>query len=85
MEEFLEDGNKVQFRVKFRGREMANTQLGFDLLKKVFEQYGDKIVIDRPPKLEGRNITTIIGRGKVAAAAAKAAESKVEEEVSVEK
>lgn len=64
MEEFLEDGNKVQFRVKFRGREMANTQLGFTLLQKVFEQYGDKIVVDRAPKLEGRNITAIVGRGK---------------------
>ncbi len=64
MEEFFEDGNKVQFRVKFKGREMANTRLGFDLMTRIFERYGDKLVIDRAPKLEGRSITTIVGRGK---------------------
>ncbi len=84
MEEFLEDGNKVQFRVKFRGREMANTQLGFTLLNKVFEQYGDKIAIDRAPKLEGRNITAIIGRGKGSPVPAAKVENKKEEAVVVE-
>jgi len=76
MEQFLEDGNKVQFRVKFRGREMGNTKLGFELLQGIFDRYGDKIVIDRAPKLEGRSITTIIGKGK--GGAPKAPEVKVE-------
>lgn len=75
MEQFLEDGNKVQFRVKFRGREMGNTKLGFELLQGIFDRYGDKIMIDRPPKLEGRSITTIIGKGK-GGSAPKAQESK---------
>ena len=80
MEQFLEDGNKVQFRVKFRGREMGNTKLGFALLQGIFERYGDKILVDRPPKLEGRSITTIIGRGK-GASVPKPQEVKAEKEV----
>ena len=49
-EEFLEDGDKIMFRVKFRGREMAHTELGFQLLNKIFETMGEKITIERDPK-----------------------------------
>lgn len=63
-EEFLEDGDKIMFRVKFRGREMAHTELGFQLLNKIFESMGEKITVEREPKMEGRSITVIIGKGK---------------------
>ncbi len=63
-EEFLGDGNKVQFRIKFKGREMGNLQLGFQLMQKIFTQFGDRILVERDPKVEGRSITTIIGRSK---------------------
>lgn len=63
-EEFLGDGDKIMFRVKFRGREMAHTELGFQLLNRMFETMGDKILVERDPKLEGRSITVIIGKGK---------------------
>lgn len=64
VEEFLRDGNRVMFRVKFKGREMAHTEFGFALLDKIYSYFGDKIKIERPAKLEGRNITVIIGKGK---------------------
>ena len=66
-EEFLKENNKVLLRVKFKGREMAHTNLGFDVLNKIFELLDGKIVVDREPKLEGRAITAIIGKssGKV--------------------
>ncbi len=64
VEEFLREGDKIMLRVKFRGREMAHTEFGFGLLQKIFGILGDKIVIDREPKLEGRSITVIIGKGK---------------------
>lgn len=64
VEEFIGDNNKVMFRVKFKGREMAHTYLGFDLLKKVMEILGDKVGIERDAKLEGRSITLIIGRNR---------------------
>lgn len=63
-EEFLEDGNKIMFRVKFKGREMAHLEFGYNLLKNIFARLGDKISIEREPKQEGRSITVILGKGK---------------------
>ncbi len=63
-EEFLNAGDKVFFRVKFKGREMAHLEFGFELLKKIFGIFGDKITIEREPKVEGRSITAIIGKSK---------------------
>jgi translation initiation factor IF-3 len=62
--EFLDDGARIMFRVKFKGREMAHLEFGYALLKKIFEKYGDRISIEREPKQEGRSITAIIGKGK---------------------
>lgn len=64
VEQFIADNNKVMFRVKFKGREMAHTNLGFELLNKVMEILGDKAGIERDAKLEGRSITLIIGRSR---------------------
>lgn len=64
VEEFIGDNNKVMFRVKFKGREMAHTNLGFELLNRVLEILDDKVVIERDAKLEGRSITLIIGRSR---------------------
>lgn len=64
VEEFIGDNNKVMFRVKFKGREMAHVDIGFDLLKRVMEILGDKVGIERDAKLEGRSITLIIGRNR---------------------
>lgn len=64
VEEFIGDNNKVMFRVKFKGREMAHTELGFQLLNRCLELLGDKVGIERDAKLEGRSITLIIGRNR---------------------
>lgn len=64
VDEFLREGDKIMFRVKFRGREMAHLEFGYNLLRRIFERLGDRIVIEREPKLEGRSITAIIGRSK---------------------
>lgn len=63
-EDFLEEGNKIMFRVKFKGREMAHLEFGYKLLNNIFERLGDKITIEREPKQEGRSITVILGKGK---------------------
>lgn len=64
VEEFIADNNKVMFRVKFKGREMAHTNLGFELLNRCLGLLGDKVGIEREAKLEGRSITLIIGRSR---------------------
>lgn len=63
-EQFIADGNKIMLRVKFRRREMSHMELGHMLLGKIFTILGDKIQIEREPKVEGTSITAIIGRAK---------------------
>ena len=57
---FLADGNKVKVTIMFRGREMTHPELGRDVLDRVAKELGDTIVREKPPKMEGRNMTMII-------------------------
>lgn len=57
---FLKSGDKVKVSVRFRGREMAHTNLGSDLLerfKTAVEEYGS---VDKMPKMEGRSMVMFI-------------------------
>jgi translation initiation factor IF-3 len=63
-EEFIAENNKVQFRVKFKGREMAHLNLGYELIKRVYSILGEKIQVEREAKQEGRSITAIVGRNR---------------------
>jgi len=56
---FLEDGNKVKATVVFKGREIAYTEQGEGLLKRVAEQLADVGKIDQEAKLEGRTMAVI--------------------------
>ncbi len=58
--EFIAKGDKVKITIRFRGREMAHTELGFDVIKRVKEEVKDICQIEKPSKLEGRNITMVI-------------------------
>lgn len=61
VDQFLQGNNKVMIRIKFTGREMAHQEFGYLLLKRILEQLGDKAIIEREAKFEGRSLTTIIG------------------------
>lgn len=50
---FLEEGDKVKFTLRFRGREMAHQALGMKILDKVKETLADKMKIEQEPKMEG--------------------------------
>lgn len=57
---FLQDGDKVKVTVRFRGRELMHAELGEELLNKfgsMIEQYG---LIEKKPKLEGRNMSIVV-------------------------
>jgi translation initiation factor IF-3 len=54
--EFLDDGDKVKVSVFFRGRELGQTQLGFELLSKLTEDLAHYATLDAEAKLVGRNI-----------------------------
>jgi translation initiation factor IF-3 len=57
---FLKDGDKVKALIKFRGREIVHADLGRNLLNQLFETVRDKAVIEREPRLEGRNMIMIL-------------------------
>lgn len=61
--EFLEDGNKVKFTVKFRGRELARMEQGAEILESVLEFLGP-VVIDQAIKKNGRNMTMVVAPEK---------------------
>jgi translation initiation factor IF-3 len=65
---FLEEGNKVKVVLKFRGREMANTKIGYDLLRKMIDDIGPIAKVEAEPKMEGRQVMMFLS----SAAAAKA-------------
>ena len=52
--EFLDEGNKVKVTVRFRGREMAHTELGRAVLERVLEFLDNTASVERPPQMEGR-------------------------------
>lgn len=57
---FLAAGNRVKVTVRFRGREMAHTNIGEELLKKFAESCAEIASLDRKPKLEGRHMTILL-------------------------
>jgi len=62
--EFLEDGDKVKFIVRFRGREFTKKELGENVLKKVIEMLQEVAKVEREPHMEGRQMVMIVSRLK---------------------
>ena len=59
---FLEDGNKVKITVRFRGREVNNSKAGEVVLNKFIEILEEVATVEKSPKLEGRNMFTILAK-----------------------
>jgi translation initiation factor IF-3 len=57
---FLQDGHKTKVTVVFRGREMAHTELGRQMLDRVAADLQDIGVIEQTPRQEGRNMTMVL-------------------------
>ena len=57
---FLKDGDKVKVSIRFRGRQMAHTKLGEEVLNKMAENIKELGVVERMPKMEGRNMIMIL-------------------------
>jgi len=57
---FLEKGDKAKVTLRFRGREMAHTELGLQLLKRVEADLKDHGTVEQHPRLEGRQMVMII-------------------------
>ena len=59
-QKFLNDGDRVKVSVRFRGREMAHTEIGEQLLKDFAAKCADIATLDKNPKLEGRNMSMFL-------------------------
>ena len=59
-QKFLGEGNRCKVTVRFRGREMAHTDIGQDLLPRFAEQCSETAVMDKAPKLEGRHMSIFL-------------------------
>ncbi len=59
-QKFLAEGNRVKATVRFRGREMAHTDIGRKLLMKFAEDCAEVAVMDKEPKLDGRHMNMFL-------------------------
>jgi translation initiation factor IF-3 len=57
---FLEDGHKAKVTVRFRGREMAHTELGWKMLNRMSESLADVALVENHPRMEGRMLSMIL-------------------------
>ncbi len=51
---FLEEGHKAKVTVRFKGREMAHTELGWKMLQKMVDAVQDIAMVENNPRMEGR-------------------------------
>ncbi len=57
---FLADGNRLKVTIRFRGRELAHTSIGEDLLNKFSAGCADVAVVDKQPRMEGRHMSVTL-------------------------
>ncbi|MGE5417393.1 MAG: translation initiation factor IF-3, partial [Acidobacteriota bacterium] len=59
-QKFLEEGDKVKVTIMFKGREISHADLGMILCKKLSETLKNVALVEREPKVEGRNMIMIL-------------------------
>lgn len=61
---FLQEGNKVKFTVRFRGRELSYQQQGADILRRVENDIRDYGFVEQNPKMEAKQMVMLVAPGK---------------------
>ena len=59
---FINDGDKTKISVRFRGREILNSNLGLELLNRLREDLQDIAQVDQEPSLEGRQLLMVLSQ-----------------------
>lgn len=80
--EFLDEGNKVKITIMFRGREMAHTEFGYDLINKIIQDLENEASTEKPAKLEGKNLSAVLNPMKMKKTSSSDAEESSKKEVS---
>lgn len=57
---FFEEGDKVKFTLRFRGREMQHQHLGMELLEKIKKELDPFSKVEQEPKLEGKQMMMVM-------------------------
>lgn len=74
---FLEKGHKVKVTIRFKGREIAHAQMGFEMIQRVSQMVEEAGQLESPAKMEGRQLVTMFapakGKKKSESSAAQAA------------
>jgi translation initiation factor IF-3 len=60
VKQFLAEGNKVKVTIRFRGRELAHTELGLDVLNEVLKRLDDDYTMEKKPSMEGRFMSMVL-------------------------
>ena len=61
---FIEKGDRVKVSMRFRGRQMAHTDLGMKIMNEFVEKMEEDVVVEKQPKLEGNNLIMYIAPKK---------------------
>ena len=61
---FIQDGDKAKITLRFRGREITHQEFGLALLRRVEADTKDVAVVEQFPKMEGRQMVTVLGAPK---------------------
>ena len=62
---FLADGDKVKASLRFRGREMAHTNLGRGVIERLIKDVGENAIVEFRPRMEGNTLHAILAPKKV--------------------
>ena len=57
---YLEKGDRIKLSVRFKGRQMAHTELGKEVLDRFAERVNEIADVEQKPKLEGRQMTMLL-------------------------
>ena len=80
--EFLDEGNKVKITIMFRGREMAHTEFGYDLINRIIQDLENEASTEKPAKLEGKNLSAVLNPMKMKKTSSSDAEESSKKEAS---
>ncbi len=63
---FLQEGDKVKASLRFKGRQMAHRDLGYNIINRLIQDMGDTGIVEFMPRMEGTTLHAILAPGKKA-------------------
>ncbi len=73
---FLTEGDKVKASLRFRGRQMAHRDLGYNIINRLIQDVGETGLVEFMPRMEGTTLHAILAPGKKLQAEKEAAAKK---------